>query len=360
MPRHLVGESDISSVQEVNRKPLENEDASRRPRRLSWFWIALKFVVTGIILVYIASRVDLRAVGENLKSVSIPILTLSIGFLLLIPFLGGARWWMVLRAIGRPDSFAPLAALFWVGMLFSQVVPAAASDGIRIWIASRRGPGLEAAIHSVLLERVSMVLMLLIVVVATEPLLLDRIGAVELLWVAPALFVAGSVGLVVLMVADRLTVRFIHWDLIRSVARFSVNARQVVLSVWALPLALLGTLTHLNFVFAAALLGTALSLPLSFLDYLAFIPMVTVSMILPISFSGWGVREGVLVALLGTVSIPAQSALAFSLLFGACVTLSSLPGLAVWFLNSDRKAPRTGHHPDPTIFSQSEPSKGGV
>jgi uncharacterized membrane protein YbhN (UPF0104 family) len=154
-----------------------------------------------------------------------------------------------------------------------------------------------------------------------------------------------------LMLADRLTIRLSHWRLIRSLAKLSVDTKRVVFSVWALPLALVGILTHLNLVLAAALLGSALSLPLSFPDYLAFIPLVTVAMILPISLSGWGVREGVLVALLGTVSIPAQNALAFSLLFGACVAVSSLPGLAVWWLNSDSKTPRSGLESDANVLS---------
>jgi uncharacterized membrane protein YbhN (UPF0104 family) len=312
--------------------------------------------MTGVILLYVAGRVDLREVSGNLKSVSLPFLGLSIGVLLLVPLLGGIRWWMVLKAIGRPDSLAPLAALFWVGMLFSQILPTAASDGVRIWMASRRSPGLEAAIHSVLLERVSMMLMLLVVVVATEPLLLHRVGAVELLWIAPLLLAAGTAGLVMLMVADRLTIRLNRWGLVRLLAGLSVDTKRVVFSIWALPLALVGILTHLNLIFAAALLGIALSLPLSVLDYLAFIPLVTVAIILPISLSGWGVREGVLVALLGTVSIPAQSALAFSLLFGTCIAVSSLPGLAVWWLNSDRKTPRSDLESDATILSKPKAS----
>ena len=356
MPQPFVSESDITGLPTTKRTPLVTEEAARPRRRHAWLWVALKFAITGVILAYVAGQVDLHAVGGTLKSVSLSHLTLSICFLLLVPLLGGIRWWMVLKAIGRPDSLAPLTALFWVGMLCSQVLPAAASDGVRIWIASRRGPGLEGAIHSVLLERVSMVLMLLVVVVATEPLLLHRIGAVELLWIAPVLFAAGTAGLAMLMVADRLTIRLNHWGLIRSLAKLSVDTKRVVFSVWALPLALFGILTHLNFVCAAALLGIGLSLPLSVLDYLAFIPLVMVSMVLPISFSGWGVREGVLVVLLGTVGIPAQSAVAFSLLFGACIAVSSLPGLAVWWLNADRKTPRSDLESDVTVLSKPKSS----
>jgi hypothetical protein len=53
---------------------------------------------------------------------------------------------------------------------------------------------------------------------------------------------------------------------------------------------------------------------------------------LPISFGGWGVREGVLVLLLGRLGVPAAQALSVSLLFGVFGIVSLLPGLLIWAL----------------------------
>jgi uncharacterized membrane protein YbhN (UPF0104 family) len=54
-------------------------------------------------------------------------------------------------------------------------------------------------------------------------------------------------------------------------------------------------------------------------------------MVLPISVGGWGVREGVLVALLGAMGISADRALAFSLMFGLAAAVSSLPAIIIWW-----------------------------
>jgi len=54
-----------------------------------------------------------------------------------------------------------------------------------------------------------------------------------------------------------------------------------------------------------------------------------VSMI-PISFGGWGVREGAMVVFFGLVGVPAADALAMSILFGLAALVAGLPGGVLW------------------------------
>ena len=91
-------------------------------------------------------------------------------------------------------------------------------------------------------------------------------------------------------------------------------------------------LSNLNFVVGIALLGHALHVQASAWDYLAFVPLVILASTLPISFGGWGVREGALVALFHTVGVSASSALAVSVMTGTFSALAGLPGLCVWGL----------------------------
>ena len=50
---------------------------------------------------------------------------------------------------------------------------------------------------------------------------------------------------------------------------------------------------------------------------------------IPISLAGWGVREGALVFLFGLYGVPAGTAFAISILFGACLVIASAPGILV-------------------------------
>jgi hypothetical protein len=49
------------------------------------------------------------------------------------------------------------------------------------------------------------------------------------------------------------------------------------------------------------------------------------------------VREGLLVALLAKLGISHEAALAFSVMFGAFSAFCSLPGLALWWKDSEQR-----------------------
>src|SRR5208283_2845145 len=202
---------------------------------------------------------------------------------LLSVVIGGARWWIVLKGIGAAGRLMPIISLFWIGMLFSQILPSTAGDGVRVWLTVRRGYPLEAALNSVFLERISMLLMLLVMVVVTEPLLARRVGLIQFGWLPVIALLGGVAGLGLLTIADRLAARFNHWWLVGLLARLSADTRRIAGSGWALPLVVLTLLANLNFVVAGTLTSMALGLALSFYDNLLFIPLVVVATVLPIS-----------------------------------------------------------------------------
>ncbi len=51
---------------------------------------------------------------------------------------------------------------------------------------------------------------------------------------------------------------------------------------------------------------------------------------IPISFAGWGIREGAMVTLFAFAGVNADTALALSLAFGVALLAVSLPGCAWW------------------------------
>jgi uncharacterized membrane protein YbhN (UPF0104 family) len=86
-----------------------------------------------------------------------------------------------------------------------------------------------------------------------------------------------------------------------------------------------------GFTFAAWAIG----FQLSFAVALALVPMILIAMLLPLTISGWGLREGVAVALFPLVGATATQGLVASVAFGLICLLAALPGLA--FSKSTRK-----------------------
>lgn len=302
----------------------------------------MKAAVTLGVLAVLASRADWHGVARGLAHASDTGLLLAFAAFLLVPLLGGLRWWAVLRGLGEPGRPGILTVWFSVGLAIGQMLPTVAGDGMRVWLATRRDYGARPATHSVLLERGLMLLALFALAAVTQPLLAARLGAAAPLWAATLPLLAAVTGLGVLLVADRAVAWVGTSRFTQPVVALSVDARRCLLSPWGAIGFLLALLSNLHFVVVAALLGQALHVDASFADFLAFMPLVIVATTLPISLGGWGVREGVLVALLGAVGVPGGQALALSLTFGAFGACIGIPGLLTWWL---QRQPRVATPP---------------
>jgi glycosyltransferase 2 family protein len=75
---------------------------------------------------------------------------------------------------------------------------------------------------------------------------------------------------------------------------------------------------------------------LSLLDAFILIPPVILLTAVPISISGWGVREGAMVACLGLAGVPSEKALSISLLLGAISVIIGVAGGVIWLTSAER------------------------
>jgi uncharacterized membrane protein YbhN (UPF0104 family) len=276
-----------------------------------------------------------HAMVQSLHAVSVPLALLALIPALLIPVLGGLRWWIVLRGMGRPIApVASLVELFSVANVVGQLLPSLAADGLRGWLAIRRGYRSTDVAQSIILERSGMTLALLGLLVATEPLLLARIGRPATTWLCPSLLGIGVGAFVVMSLADKFGLG--PWRVSPAIQDMAATARHLTSSGWGLAAFLLSLASQVNFVLLAALLGQTLGQPVSFLDCLAVIPLAIAATALPISLGGWGVREGTLVVVFGTMGVPIGGALILSLSYGLYAALSSLPGFVGWWVSVAR------------------------
>jgi hypothetical protein len=71
-----------------------------------------------------------------------------------------------------------------------------------------------------------------------------------------------------------------------------------------------------------------IALPLS--ACFLMVPLCTLVQAVPISFNGWGIREGLFIVYFAQVGLPKDSALAFSVVGAGLIILLSLSGAVVW------------------------------
>jgi uncharacterized membrane protein YbhN (UPF0104 family) len=232
---------------------------------------------------------------------------------------------------------------YYLAGFLNQVLPGGVMGDVnRAWRHSRSAKRLQqlAIVHAVVLERLSGQLVLVpVVLIAVSGLwwtgqLNSQFGdagvSLNLVgyWlILPALAVLG----VLLVSMTGFGARFR-----RYVRRLRGDVRRAFLG-WRNALVQVGTsvLVFLTYMAVFMLMATGMGLFVDgtpWLLVLALCPLLLLAMVVPLTVSGWGVREGVAAILWPLVGLPAEQGVALSVGYGAAVFLVSLPGaLALLF-----------------------------
>ncbi len=302
----------------------------------------LKLAVSIGLLALLLWNFDMAAVAAVLGR--LPAMAIAVGLLLMLAQVAvlGLRWWLVMTAIEAPIELGKALPITFIGVFFNQVLPTSfGGDAVRMWQAHRLGVSGQAAVIGVLLERIGGLFGLMVLTALGAAYLGsdidDRLVRLGLLATLP-LAVAGVLALAAL---DRLPERWRRAPPLREAARLARDSRRVFLApANALPLLLLSMLSHVLAATAIYAFAEGLQLGLPFATCVALFSAVILVTTIPISFAGWGLREGAMVALFAFAGLGADTALALSLAFGAGYLVASLPGCALWL--AWRHAPSTG------------------
>ncbi|MGF1630098.1 MAG: lysylphosphatidylglycerol synthase transmembrane domain-containing protein [Kiloniellaceae bacterium] len=294
--------------------------------------IAAKIVVSAALLAAVIAAGDFGAVGALLVRLDPGYALLAVALLAGIAIVSGLRWWLVGRAIGAPLPLKDCLGLMFVGSFFTQVLPTSiGGDAVRILLAGRRGLPYGRAFSGVMLERASGLLALVLMVVGGTLWLGARIDP-PLLRVALLISLPGLLagfGLLCSLDLVPLPTVLVRWA--RPFLALAADARQVMLvPLISIALLALSVVAQLFTVGAVFLLAQGLGLSLGFADSLALVPAIVLITFFPLSFAGWGVREGAAVLLLGAAGLAADQALAVSVLLGLGSLAAGLPGCLLW------------------------------
>ena len=293
--------------------------------------------MTAGLLWALLARVDLGHAKELVDHLSLPLLAAGAAAMLATSPFSALRWHIVLAA----DTTSPgpwiLLKIVLVGLFFNQVLPSGVGgDAVRAWRCHRLGIGVAAAIRSLILDRVTGYFVVVVLFAAGLPVLLHILPDPRQRYGIVLLLGAALCGLFALFLMDYLPRRLLHFRLIAEFAALSRQGRRLLArparsgAVLSLGVATVG-LTILAFMLVASSLGV----DLPFGSWVVIVPPVTLIQLVPVSLAGWGVRELGFVVVLAGFGIPAEAALAASLLVGLCTLAVGLPGGLLWLTGWD-------------------------
>jgi uncharacterized membrane protein YbhN (UPF0104 family) len=304
--------------------------------RRRWLRTLARFAVSGALLALVARFVDVGDVLARLGELRPGWVALGLALSVLQVLLLGWRW---AYTAGRLDIDLPLrtaVAEYYLAVLVNQLLPGGITGDVsRAWRHARSGEQARPFVTAVVLERGSGQLMMTTVAVFSALALpwgpwwvRLPVGVVFAVWLALVLWAA---------------TRRAPADLAAQGLR--ADGRRALLGE-ALPLQLVSAALVVGSyiaVFVVAARAVGVDTPAG--DLLPLVAPVLMTMLIPVTVAGWGIREGSAAALWGLVGLSPADGAAISVAYGLLVLASSLPGVLALIPRASGGPDRRGRPP---------------
>ena len=296
----------------------------------------LKIVISAGLIILLLTQIDIRAIASELVAAN--------GWWVLVTFLlfvfsiilRAERWKILLDALAIHVPLSLLSRWYFIGAFFNTLLPTGfGGDVVRMMYLAKYSKQAPSAVGTVILDRFLGILVLLGLGVLAIPFS----GAEISVWVnlfILAFFIAAAGGFWLIRQE-----RIVRWFQKRVFALFPTSLRTRIQNLdWLKPLyialqgydhktlakALLASLIfNLVWILVNITAGLALGVSASLVDYLVFVPLVSLALLLP-SFGGIGVRELSYVGLFTQIGVASETAFAMSIIIYAVTVATGLIG----------------------------------
>jgi uncharacterized membrane protein YbhN (UPF0104 family) len=272
-------------------------------------WLVLRSISIGTVLNLIGRAAPL---GLGLAG-----LAAATQFVLLV-----WRWQLVIRILGGGAvGLGPLSVFLGHSFLVGQVLPSSVGGDVARTVMLARLTGTADAARSVVCDRLLGFASLALLAVPTLPIIAARIGGVAPFLTLTIAALGMIVAVVALILASQSIFRAVPW-LGRFLAKVVGDLRLTLCSGnVSLVTGALAVGSNLLSVILIYIFGLAIGADLRAIDCLVLVPPGLMASVLPISLSGWGAREGALVAAFSLVQADPTGVAATSVMLGLTTPL---------------------------------------
>ena len=287
------------------------------------------------LMAWVISRAGLDKLLANIRTADVRPYALAIGLALVGILLRAVRWQILLNAVNAKVPFRRLVYLYFVGAFFNAFLPTGfGGDVVRVLEFGKGATSAQAAGTAVVDRLTGFIVLFWLALIALP------IGA-NLLPPATTLLIALLAGGVTLGSALLFEGRLLRWITARFPRSLSLAGDAwlgrtygvITACGWRAITGALGVSAVFNIMMNAAglLVARAFRMDVSVWTLFLFVPVATAALLVPISISGLGVREGIFVTLFAQVGVAGSQAVAFSLTWYSLDFAMALVGGVIYF-----------------------------
>lgn len=298
---------------------------------------AAQLAVAAGLIALLWHAVDGREAARLLRRVEPGWLVAAFAALTLQTVLSALRWRLTCRQLGIGLTVPHAIGEYYLSQVVNQSLPGGMVGDAGRAVRARSQAGLVRAGLSVVFERLAGQVVLFALMAGAFVVTWAVPGGLDWpRWVSIPVGTAIAAGIAALPVALLSTT--LPGPLGRTAESLLAELRTALLAAEVLPrqLALSVGTTACNLA-AFACCAAAVGAPLSFAATVALVPLILFTMLIPLSVSGWGLREGAAAALFPLAGETAVHGLAASVAFGLVFLATVLPGLVPLLLRRRRR-----------------------
>lgn len=278
---------------------------------------SLRIVISLGALTFILTTIGLEEVIDLVRQADLVLMLVA--FLLVVAGIAvrAVRWMALLRALGIRVPLRRLVELYFVGSFFNAFLPSGfGGDVVRVLELTQHTHA-TAAVGTVIVDRMSGLLVLFAMALAALPFSRGLLPG----GVASAIGLIAAVGLIAggIVLQGRLLRRLGRWlpgplslegdgALARTYRAVTDCGPLAIAQALGVSLVFNLMLVTLNY-----LVARAVGVDIAFTYFLLFVPILSVTLTLPISIGGLGVREGMAAILFAQAGVDEAAAVAASL-----------------------------------------------
>jgi uncharacterized protein (TIRG00374 family) len=317
----------------------EGKGAGKRPR--SSGKALLKILISGVLLVFLLTQIDIRSVGAVLAHARWIGVWAALALFVAGIFIRAYRWQILLDDLNLRVPLSTLSAWYFVGGFFNTVLPTGfGGDAVKAAELARYTKHGGEAVGSVIVDRFLGIVVLLAIGVAALALGGDWVDS-RVAWLIALLLTGSLAGFWLLRRRElmRRLSRLVPESIARMIREPSkaLYAGLESYSKRSLARALVVSLLfNATWIGVNVLLGWALGISASLQAYLVFVPLVSLSLLLP-TLGGLGARELTYVGLFGLIGVAEAQAFALSILVYGITVVAGLIGGLVYLVQGARE-----------------------
>ena len=298
-----------------------------------------KLAFTLFLLFFLFQIVSTNLILKKIPEVNPKFIFLAIITLLIQIILISIRWQLIGNLIKIKNNFRSSFFINLIGHFFNQTLPTSiGGDFIRVYLFSRKNSKLKQSIYYVVFDRIIGLFFLSVITLFTLIFLLSYKGLHNyfLIIFSKFLFVSLSFLLLLFVLFIRKEITFplfINHSFVSLTQNFLKDFTLLFdIKLINFFILLLSVSAHSLIVLSLFFCALSFNIHLN-MDQILLCFLILLLSSIPISFAGWGLREGLMIFILGIINTPLENSLIISLAFGAVQLLSAIPGL-ILFLNS--------------------------